>query len=240
MTEELVAAALFATGAYLLAGAIVSVPVHLRGLSRIDPATAGAGLLFRGLITPGLVALWPLLLLRWRQATRGQDTAGALESPLTPEGLRRAHGTLVVFTACLSLAAATAAVALRPVPPPRMPDTDKVTPESPPLAYAKNLEQLFQSVPAVVFLARSIDTGHSLLFDFGPNGPIPPTALYWAPSPLAMGQLPPDVVFVSMLWGPGRQWVPLPEPEMALGGYLFTYSFKNHEVESVPAPRAVR
>ena len=37
-----------------------------RGADRIDPAAKTAGLGFRLIILPGVVALWPVLLLRWR------------------------------------------------------------------------------------------------------------------------------------------------------------------------------
>ena len=36
-----------------------------RGLGRIDPAAQPAGLGFRLIILPGVVALWPVLLRRW-------------------------------------------------------------------------------------------------------------------------------------------------------------------------------
>jgi hypothetical protein len=35
------------------------------GLTRIDHGAKGAGLGFRLLILPGLIALWPLMLIRW-------------------------------------------------------------------------------------------------------------------------------------------------------------------------------
>lgn len=62
--------------AYLTLGLIAAVALHVRGLARLDPSTAGAGLPFRLLITPGLVALWPLALLRWMSLARStRDTA---------------------------------------------------------------------------------------------------------------------------------------------------------------------
>lgn len=37
-----------------------------RGVGRVDPAAKSAGLGFRLIVLPGVVALWPVLLLRWR------------------------------------------------------------------------------------------------------------------------------------------------------------------------------
>jgi hypothetical protein len=41
---------------------------HWRGLSRLDVAAGKGPWGFRGLISPGLVALWPWLLMRARRA----------------------------------------------------------------------------------------------------------------------------------------------------------------------------
>lgn len=35
------------------------------GLARIDHGAKGTGLVFRLMIAPGLVALWPVMLVRW-------------------------------------------------------------------------------------------------------------------------------------------------------------------------------
>lgn len=58
-------------GVYVLAGAMFAVVFHLGGLRRIDAAATSAGIAFRILVTPGLVALWPLFLGRlWRGGGR--------------------------------------------------------------------------------------------------------------------------------------------------------------------------
>ena len=53
---------------YLCVGAICGIAFAWRGADRIDPATHGAPLMFRLLILPGAIALWPILTLRWRRA----------------------------------------------------------------------------------------------------------------------------------------------------------------------------
>jgi hypothetical protein len=35
------------------------------GVARIDNGAKGAGIAFRLLILPGLIALWPLMIIRW-------------------------------------------------------------------------------------------------------------------------------------------------------------------------------
>lgn len=45
-------------------GAAVAALFLLIGLDRIDPAASGA-YAFRPLLIPGIVALWPLVLMRW-------------------------------------------------------------------------------------------------------------------------------------------------------------------------------
>lgn len=51
---------------YLLAGGIVGVLFLVGGLDRIDPA-ARQSYAFRPLLLPGILLIWPLVLLRWYQ-----------------------------------------------------------------------------------------------------------------------------------------------------------------------------
>lgn len=65
--------------AYVLAGLLLLPWWHLRGLHRLDPGAGRGPWGFRMLISPGLVALWPGLLVR------------ALRSPGRPKTERNAH-----------------------------------------------------------------------------------------------------------------------------------------------------
>ena len=49
---------------YAVIGAASALVFLLWGLDRIDPAARGA-YAFRPLLIPGIVLLWPLVLLRW-------------------------------------------------------------------------------------------------------------------------------------------------------------------------------
>ena len=50
---------------YLVIGALLSVPMALRGLGRLDPAAAAGTAGFRVLAMPGVMVLWPMVLVRW-------------------------------------------------------------------------------------------------------------------------------------------------------------------------------
>jgi len=56
-----------ALGIYLVAGIAFAVPFALRGAGAIDPAAEGGTRGFRVLIFPGVVALWPFMLVKWRR-----------------------------------------------------------------------------------------------------------------------------------------------------------------------------
>ena len=49
---------------YAASGLAVAAVFLLWGVDRIDPAAAGA-YMFRPLLIPGIVLLWPAVLLRW-------------------------------------------------------------------------------------------------------------------------------------------------------------------------------
>jgi hypothetical protein len=62
---ESIAAALNLVALYAAAGVIFAILFLLFGITRIDNGAKGTGLGFRLLILPGLIALWPLMLIRW-------------------------------------------------------------------------------------------------------------------------------------------------------------------------------
>lgn len=51
---------------YLYAGIAVALAFVIYGVDKIDEAAHGS-FLFRVLIVPGLVGLWPLVLVMWRR-----------------------------------------------------------------------------------------------------------------------------------------------------------------------------
>ena len=53
---------------YAALGVVFAMAFVARGISRIDTHAEGAGLAFRLIVFPGVVALWPVLLNRWIRA----------------------------------------------------------------------------------------------------------------------------------------------------------------------------
>ncbi len=49
---------------YLATGAVVAAPIAFWGTSATDHAARGAGVAFRLIIMPGIIALWPYFILR--------------------------------------------------------------------------------------------------------------------------------------------------------------------------------
>ena len=70
MLETIVAVALSIVGIYLALGLVFAVAFAFWGANRIDPSAQKGTIGFRLLIIPASMALWPLLLGRWR--TRAQ------------------------------------------------------------------------------------------------------------------------------------------------------------------------
>jgi len=68
MSVELANGLIVVLAAYAAIGSILAVPLLAFGLGRIDPAAKAAPWTFRALVAPGVVALWPFLLLRWLRA----------------------------------------------------------------------------------------------------------------------------------------------------------------------------
>ncbi|MBI1237854.1 MAG: hypothetical protein GC199_00780 [Alphaproteobacteria bacterium] len=64
MTDS-IEAVLLGFAAYGGVGAAFAILFLTFGVARVDPAAQGTSTAFRLLILPGVVALWPLLLVRW-------------------------------------------------------------------------------------------------------------------------------------------------------------------------------
>ena len=60
---------LYAVEIYAWIGAAVAAAFLLFGIDRVDPGARGT-YLFRPLLIPGILGLWPLVLWRWLQLER--------------------------------------------------------------------------------------------------------------------------------------------------------------------------
>ena len=79
---------------YLAFGLAFAVWFQALGWTRIDASAAGGGIGFRLLITPGLVLLWPLLLMKWWRHNHHLVFLGDPIGPVSPRRLRRCHGLI--------------------------------------------------------------------------------------------------------------------------------------------------
>lgn len=68
--DRMATGAIVAIFAYAGLGLLLALPMALRGVDRLDPAAAQGTWGFRLLALPGLIALWPLVLVRWLRARR--------------------------------------------------------------------------------------------------------------------------------------------------------------------------
>ncbi len=99
---------------YLGAGLGWAVWFHFKGLRRVDPGIEGAGFLFRMFITPGLVALWPLMAARCLGPAGNREILGGSDSPVPARALRSIHFRLVQLLLLFIPLALGLAVTLRP------------------------------------------------------------------------------------------------------------------------------
>lgn len=107
---------LFVAAAWLTTGLCIAIWLHSGRLARLDPGTAGAGIAFRILVTPGIMALWPLLLRNWRRHRRGMVAAPDAEDWLPAARLRARHGLIVRSVAVAVPVLCAAAIIARPAP----------------------------------------------------------------------------------------------------------------------------
>lgn len=54
-----------ATGIYLLVGLAFAIAFAIRGCVSLDAGASGSGVLFRIMLLPAAILLWPKLLRRW-------------------------------------------------------------------------------------------------------------------------------------------------------------------------------
>jgi hypothetical protein len=63
---------ILAAQVYGAIGAVIAAVFLVVGIDRIDPAARGT-YTFRPLLVPGLVVLWPMVIVRWRALERAES-----------------------------------------------------------------------------------------------------------------------------------------------------------------------
>lgn len=102
MIETASSIGLAISAVYLAAGAVVAVLFFTRWLRKFDPLAREGSLGFKLVATPGIIALWPFILLKVFRTTPIRDEDGA-------EQLRRNHRLAFTIIAIIgSLLFATA------------------------------------------------------------------------------------------------------------------------------------
>ena len=83
--------------AYAGCGLLLAVVFLAQWCKTFDPSAAGGTWGFRALIVPGVVALWPVILVKVFTMRRGNDA----ETPIATETLRHHHGFAFIALAIL-------------------------------------------------------------------------------------------------------------------------------------------
>ena len=55
---------------YLCCGIVFSIAFLVKGINKVDETTHGSTWGFKIIIIPGVIALWPLLLQKWRKTKK--------------------------------------------------------------------------------------------------------------------------------------------------------------------------
>jgi len=207
--------------AYFGIGLILSVPLHLAGRRRIDLGTTGAGWWFRLLITPGLIALWPLMLRRWRRALRTHwPVRGEIHTPLSARGIRRAHGRLALMLLVIAPLLLVTAVVFRPA----RPDLMTIPRYSGDLAARGKIVAAhaapFEGLPIELGL-RSAEGLHQLELAVERDLEHADLLLYWV---AGVDDFPHGATYLGNVWGPGRRRYELTERVDPNQGLLVLYS----------------
>jgi hypothetical protein len=106
---------------YAVAGIVTAVWFFVRRIKRLNPSAAGGSLGFRVLVTPGIIALWPLILMK---AVR----PGSGACPDRAEELRRNHRTAIFILAAAGLLAFATALIWRAPAFNSLPETETTRP----------------------------------------------------------------------------------------------------------------
>ncbi len=210
-------------GVYLLLGAMAAVWLHAP-LAKHDPGAAGAGFMFRLLITPGLIALWPVMVRR----VRARAAQPHPETCVSPAGLRRGHKHL---TRALAVAIPlVAAVAL---------GTRTPEPVNPRGAIPSMIPEAYSIVDHVAVLSeelqvkatfRTNETGDEQI-ELETALPLeaPSVMLYWFEGEAKPDSPVTDSILIGAVWGPGVQRYPLPKGATANRGTFVLYSLGRAE-----------
>ncbi|MDY7095171.1 MAG: hypothetical protein SX243_19515 [Acidobacteriota bacterium] len=197
-------------GVYLAFGLLFALACHIFGLSKIDAGVKGAGPWFRLLVTPGLVALWPWMLILWRRGARGEDEDDRVEHPVPPGRLRGGHRRLVLLVLAVVPLLAVLAVVLRPsetLPTEAERASERRFQDEPRGEILAQLETPFRYQPIRLHLRGEGSRVSQLELVVAEDLDLPAVALYWTaepPEPVGSTEMPPGAVYLGPVFGPAE------------------------------------
>jgi hypothetical protein len=197
-------------GVYLAFGLLFALVCHIFGLSKLDPAVVGAGPWFRLLVTPGMVALWPWVLILWRRAARDEKVSVDAERPVPPRQLRAAHRRLVVIVLAAVPLLTVLAVVFRPsepVPTEAERASERRFQDGPRGEILAQLETPFRYQPVQLHLRGEGSRVSQLELVVTKDLELPAVALYWTatpPQPVGSTEMPPGAAYLGPVYGPGE------------------------------------
>lgn len=199
-----------AVAVYLAFGLLFALVCHVFGLSKIDAGVKGAGPWFRLLVTPGLVALWPWVLILWRRGVQGENEDDNVERPVSPRRLRAAHRRLVVLVLAVIPLLAALAVVLRPsaaAPTEAERASERRFQNEPRGEILAQLETPFRYQPVQLHLRGEGTRVSQLELVVAEDLELPAVALYWTaepPQPVGSTEMPPGAVYLGPVYGPAE------------------------------------
>lgn len=106
---------------YGVAGVAIAIWFFARHIKRLAPPTAGGSLGFRALVAPGIIALWPLVLVKALRPDRD-------DGPDRAEDLRRNHRRFILILAVFGVLVFAAALTWRAPAFKSLPETNTTHP----------------------------------------------------------------------------------------------------------------
>ena len=70
LMEDLFLVILKIMGLYFAVGLLFAIAFILKGLGKVDIAASDTGIVFKLLIVPGLMVLWPFFIYKWIKSTQ--------------------------------------------------------------------------------------------------------------------------------------------------------------------------
>ncbi len=188
-------------GVYLAIGIVVSLYIHSGPIRKFDSGVEGAGIFFRIIITPGMIALWPFVLRRHLQIKAGNEAPPDSDKPVPAMKLRARHGKYVTLIGILIPVMSFAILGVR---------QPEATNPAAALSEAGAVEVLAEKNPFPGFnIEYTIHRGSKsqLRMIVSEKLPLDEPMLYWMPN----DRNKKTSEFVGPIYGPGVYTFQIPE-----------------------------